>query len=378
MLVVTNRRYIEEETGLKRLGKEPSDKGPNELRVVRITGDGGKNGDYKVTLLANEIKSQARIEKLLKDHGLSDVKIKAPQPGTFEAACEIFGKARRDGKNILFFVHGYNNDMEDVLKSVKNLEELYDAYVLPFSWPANGGGLTEGTLKYRDDKADARVSMGALNRVIEKIGEYHELMIQDTIKAAKKAADRKHPDGGMGWEEVYTGFISKKCTVKLSLLCHSMGNYLLKYALKPGSSQAAKLVFDNVALVAADTNNEKHAEWVERLQVRNRVYVVINEHDKALAASRVKFGGEQKARLGHYIGKLNADNARYIDVTHVKSVGIDHSYFVGDPVRKDPALKALFNLMFTGRQVERALLHNQDTNTFSFKKEEDLSVFDIG
>ncbi len=378
MLVVTNRKIKTGKKNLEVFGDEPNAKGPNELRVVDIDLESGKDGDYEVTVLPDQI-TKARIAEILKENKLEHLEVSSPQPGSFQAACQIFGRALEQKKSILFFVHGYNNDMAAVIKSVRNLEALYNVVVLPFSWPANGGGFTKGTLKYRDDKADARVSMGALNRFIEKIGELHKLMIHRTITQAEKVADDEFPNrDDARWGAIYTQYILDNCTVKLNLLCHSMGNYLLKYALKPESSAAAGLVFDNVALVAADANNEKHEEWVKRLQVRNRTYVVINEHDKALAASRVKFGGEQKARLGHYIGNLNADNARYIDVTYADGVKTDHSYFVGEPVAKNAALKSMFNTMFTGGQAERGLRHRPDTKTYSLQEKDELPFDEIG
>ena len=61
-----------------------------------------------------------------------------------------------------------------------------------------------------------------------------------------------------------------------------------------------RLLFDNVILAAADTNNERHADWVDKIRCRKRVFITINENDGALLASRIKSGPEQLARLGHY------------------------------------------------------------------------------
>ena len=83
------------------------------------------------------------------------------------------------------------------------------------------------------------------------------------------------------------------------------GNYVLKYASKPGNSSLRKLVFDNIGLVAADANNPGHEQWVQNLPTRNRLYVVINENDSALKWSRRKPGGEQKERLGSHPRNLS-------------------------------------------------------------------------
>ena len=58
-----------------------------------------------------------------------------------------------------------------------------------------------------------------------------------------------------------------------------MGNYVLKHTFSTSENSSSLLVFDNVCLVAADANNENHSAWVGKLDVRKRIYVVINEND---------------------------------------------------------------------------------------------------
>jgi predicted secreted protein len=115
--------------------------------------------------------------------------------------------------------------------------------------------------------------------------------------------------------------------------------------------------------VAADTNNHNHAIWVENIDVRKRIYIVINENDFALKASRIKPGDEQKARLGHYTKKLHSDNAHYLNVTNAESVGNMHTYFVGGAM-KNIKLKTLFTGMFNGEAIESQLDYQADNNTY--------------
>ena len=67
----------------------------------------------------------------------------------------------------------------------------------------------------------------------------------------------------------------------INLLLHSMGNYLFKHLLGSTTYHANQLLFDNIIMAAADTNNELHAQWVDRIQCRNRLYITINERDGA-------------------------------------------------------------------------------------------------
>ena len=74
----------------------------------------------------------------------------------------------KTGKHLLLFVHGFNNDLDDVLERAAGLEARYGVEVLCFSWPANGGG-ARGVLSYKSDKRDALASAGALDQVLEKM-----------------------------------------------------------------------------------------------------------------------------------------------------------------------------------------------------------------
>ena len=108
----------------------------------------------------------------------------------------------------------------------------------------------------------------------------------------------------------------------------------------------------NIAMCSADVNNPGHAEWVDRLQPRNRLYVTINEDDSALKASRLKGGDEQLARLGHSTGNLNSRQAVYVDFTNAKNVGSSHAYFEGDALN-NPRVKKFFKTALQGLRAEQ-------------------------
>jgi esterase/lipase superfamily enzyme len=358
MYLITNRKLTKAKN-LKSFGKTPSSKGPNELRMVSVE----KSGQgWKVDPVTNQL--PAATVKDLKSKYMLDIDTEIPWHGSLEVACELFERARTAKKSILFFVHGYNNDVEDVLKAAYKIESLYNVIVVPFTWPANGGGAISGTAAYLSDKSDARVSAGALNRAIGKIQQMHLMLTRSLQQRHQDAAFKKHPENPSAAASLFTRLMETDCSVKMSLLCHSMGNYVLKHTFSTSENVTSQLVFDNVCLVAADANNKNHIEWVGKLDVRKRIYVVINENDSALKASRIKPGKEQKARLGHYLKQLNSPNASYIDVTDVKHIGSEHTYFKGDPVQKNAKLKALFSDMFNGKSVEHTLDYHADINTY--------------
>jgi len=363
MYLITNR-VLKNRRGLGAFGKEPNPKGPNELRLVEVN----KNGrSWGVEVINDDLSKDEVVE--LKNQFNLDIDENKSWHASLGVACRLFDRAREENKAILFFVHGYNNDVEDVLKTAFELEKLYNVIAVPFTWPANGGGVISGTASYLSDKADARASTDALNRFVEKIQFFHLLLTEAALaevrgKVEEKYPQKSNPDAA---QALYGRLVDEMCTVKLNLLCHSMGNYLLKYSLNTSENSTSNAVFDNICLVAADTNNKQHARWVEKLDPRNRLYIVINEDDSALKASRIKPGKEQLARLGHYLKGLNSENANYVDVTEADEVGSEHSYFKGKSVKDNPKLKEVFKFMFNGKTVEHLLDYVHGNNSYQLK-----------
>lgn len=351
MFLVTNRVIGNGKT-LSVFGDTPSPLGPNELRLIEVN---KVNKKWQVSPVPDEL-SKSEVENLISENHL-DIDPNIKWHGSLAVACKIFNEAKATNKSILFFTHGYNNDVKDVIRTAEALENLYNVIVIPFTWPANGGGAISGTASYLSDKADARASSGAFNRFVGKVHYFHTLLAQANLTAIKAQVEKKYAgkDNPMAASTLYAELVNKACKVKVNLLCHSMGNYLLKHSLMTSDNVASKLVFDNINLVAADTNNKNHASWVEKLDVRNRVYIVINENDGALRASRVKPGKEQLIRLGHYLKGLDSVNGVYIDVTDTDDMGSEHSYFKGTAVDNNNELKDLFKDLFTGNSVEKRL-----------------------
>ncbi len=358
MYVITNRR-IESGKGLDVFGSKPNPEGPNELRLLNVVRSA--RDEWQVEVIGDKL-DRDTVKKLKRRYRL-EIDIDEDWYGSLEVACELFDRARREKKSILFFVHGYNNDVGDVLAAAEAVEQLYGVIVVPFTWPANGGGQLSGAASYLSDKSDARASAGALNRAVGKIRSFHEMLTEAQVKALREEAATTHGVNFPRRDEYFTRRVREECVVSINLLCHSMGNYVLKNTLKSSDNATSHLVFDNICLVAADANNENHRLWVERLDARGRIYVVINENDFALGASRVKPGDEQKARLGHYTRGLDSRNACYIDLTAAQKVEKEHTYFKGEAVN-NPVLKAMFQEMFRGGIVEGRMQYRADKNTY--------------
>lgn len=349
MYAVTNRRIIKDEKGLAMFGETPSEKGPNELRLLKVDKTGKA---WKVELLDDAL-SQVEVKKIASEFSLENFDPSKPQYASFRVAADIFRRARKQKRNVLFFVHGFNNNMAAVLERALHLEKHFGLQVIPFSWPANGGGVS-GALSYKSDKRDAKASVGALDRALAKVHSYLRLFTGSTRDSCWKKATEEFPDNLESRDARYAELLEKSCPFTVNLMAHSMGNYLYKHLLLSSASEGTELCFDNVVLVAADTNNKDHKIWLDKIECRVRTYVTINENDTALAASRAKSGQDQLARLGHYLGNLDSRHTHYVNFTDASWVRSSHAYFEGTAL-KNKTLEKFFDDALNGKRAENNL-----------------------
>ena len=152
MFIVTNREVRDGKGGPGKLGSKLNPLGPNELRVVEAKKVRGK---WDLQVLPDELDNKRKRE------------IKLPVNETAYAsqyvAKKLLNNIQRKKRNLLFFVHGFNNDISAVLERADQFTKKYKVEVVAFSWPANGGGV-RGAASYKSDKRDAKASIGALDR----------------------------------------------------------------------------------------------------------------------------------------------------------------------------------------------------------------------
>jgi len=189
MYLITNRALNTNKKGLAVFAKTPNPEGPNELRLMRVT---KTNGAWRTEAVADKL-TAATVKSLQKKYKL-EIDISKPWYGSLQVACDLFEQASSQNKSILFFIHGYNNDVDDVMKAAEEIEKLYGVIVVPFTWPANGGGAISGTASYLSDKADARASSGALNRVVGKIQQLHLILNYSMQKSTAATGEEKTPE----------------------------------------------------------------------------------------------------------------------------------------------------------------------------------------
>ena len=367
MYIVTNREVDETRSSVRdAFGSKPNALGPNELRFAHVQRVGKQ---WQVQVLPDQVTPEMAAEVGLKlpidPASGQTLPLYASSYVARKLLARINPKAagkRGKGRNLLFFVHGFNNDVGAVLDRAETLETEYGVEVLPFTWPADGGGV-KGVVSYKNDKRDALASVGALDRCFGRLEELLNAIHLEHVARVEAEANQRFGNDAESWNRYFSAQVSRRCPFSVNLLLHSMGNYIFKHLLKSSVYRADHLIFDNVVMAAADTNNEGHAHWVDRIQCRSRVYITINEKDSALQASRLKLGEQQKARLGHYPNCLDSRQAVYVDFTHQPHVGDAHAYFEGKPL-KNVAVKHFFRTAFNGGFAEEGLPFDQGRNMY--------------
>ncbi len=346
MFVVTNRNILNEAgTDFDAVGSVCNAKGPAELRLLEIT---RKGRGWTVRVLKDEAS-----DAMLAAAGIPKPDNGKPVYASQYAFKRIVDTAMADPgkpKHVVFFVHGFNNTLKDVVVRCHGLAKTFGVEVVAFSWPSNGGGI-RGVASYGDDKRDAQASVVAFDRAMDKARVLLQQLRASAIAAIAQDSSKKFPDNGERFRQRLTLKAAAHCPVRITLMLHSMGNYLLERTLKSSALRGSLPLFDNIAMCAADVNNPAHAEWLDRLQPRNRLYVTINEDDGALQASRLKGGNEQLARLGHWTRNLNAPQVVYVDFTHAHHVGASHAYFEGDALANSK-VRQFFKAALRGLRAE--------------------------
>ncbi len=292
MFIVTNRNIVDEDgTDFGVVGDVFNAEGPNRLRMLEAT---KKGRNWNLRVLPDKL-----TEDLLTEAGIDKPTNGDPVFASEYLFRKTIASAKADQqspKHIVFFVHGFNNTLEDVVVRCDGLAKNFGVEVVAFSWPANGG--ITGAASYLDDKRDAQSSVVAFDRALDRARELLQKMRESVIESITKKLAEKVPVNSERFRELLAVEAQKHCPIRATLLLHSMGNYLLERTMKSTALRGHLPLFENILLCAADVNNLGHEEWVDRLQVRNRLYVAINESDNALRASRMKGGGRTARTFG--------------------------------------------------------------------------------
>lgn len=273
----------------------------------------------------------------------------------------IFDAVRQDMSSrklpTLVFIHGFSNSFQDAIEragwnSIFLADGGFRANIFVFTWPSQGGRLGGDVplpyLDYEHDRRNAVTSGPALGRTLKILYDFVDRLPRQD------------------W-----------CFQQLHLLCHSMGNYVLRNGLQswlklpdlaaanapPGAltsidrmrndPNVTRRTFDQIVLAAADEDDDAFddADKLEMLsRLGNAVTVYHTKKDWVLntLSSKTKFNGPRLGTNGPDNMALISDKVSAVDVSDVFDYSDDmegHQYY-----RKVPAIRDDIAAVFSGKR----------------------------
>ena len=241
-------------------------------------------------------------------------------------------------KHVSFFVHGYNNTWLDAIQRYRQIQkDLYSGpqglgQLILFTWPSDGH-----TYDYLPDREDARATGPDLAQVFVTL---HDQIV--TVQRASAINGNAEP-----------------CRAKISIIAHSMGNFVVQKALAVASKmlnnpQLVTLIHQS-ALVAADVDNDLFQEDQPQdsdgslmANLCYRIGALYTGRDEVLGASAglKHFGKRRLGRSGLADPQAVYDNVFDFDVTGLlpKNATNIHS-----AVFEHPRTLELLRLVLIGR-----------------------------
>ncbi|MCI0641442.1 MAG: alpha/beta hydrolase [Gemmataceae bacterium] len=199
-------------------------------------------------------------------------------------------KDQEKQKHVSILVHGYNNSWDFACGRYQKLsEDLYEGadglgLLILFSWPSDGM-----PTNYLPDRSDAEASGDQFAELLSQLYEW-------LLKKQQDAADDE----------------SKACRAKLSLIAHSMGNYVVQKAMwrvwtRVNQPLLVSLI-NQFLMVAADVDNDlfgtgESVEYTDGDAIANltyRVTALYSRRDSVLgmSAGLKHFGKRRLGRSG--------------------------------------------------------------------------------
>jgi esterase/lipase superfamily enzyme len=224
--------------------------------------------------------------------------------------------------DVLFFVHGYNNDIATVLWRTRALQESLSAQgwkglVVGFDWPSDNS-----TLNYLEDRYDA--------------AQVAQRLVDDALQVLIQAQFPADPQ-------------ARPCTINVHLLGHSTGAYVIMEAFSNAAKKGALFKtswrIGQVVFIGGDVSSTSlcaDSDWAAPMYERIfRLTNYSNRFDKVLGVSNMKRLGTapRAGRVGLSqdvpVKAVNVDCSEYFqtkDPAQSVFVGtFNHSWHIGDP-----------------------------------------------
>ena len=199
-------------------------------------------------------------------------------------------KAQRLTPYWVYYMHGFNKDMADLLDECLHIQDAFRVNVITFAWPSNPGGFP--IVEFKRAKKNAEDSIAAF-------------------------------DTSLGILKTYLNTATSPTPIVPTLMMHSLGNYLFENWVESPLFNRDKIgIFRNIILHQAAVVADKHEQWLDRID-SSRVYVTLNNRDEVLRAAQVARG----LQLGQLDKDFKAKTAQYINFTGAYNVRGKHNIY---------------------------------------------------
>ncbi len=229
--------------------------------------------------------------------------------------------------DVMVYIHGYNVSWKSAVSSALALQFMLNSrraagekevVVVLFSWPSNGSMMPWAA--YKSDRVDARNSGTSIGRGF--------LKLRDFLGTLKRDADKVE---------------DKICDSNIHLLCHSMGNYVLRNAIEKKMIGYCRgrmpRIFKHIFLCAADVDDDvlEGSSGLSRLQeLGGYVTVYHNQGDMALHISDATKGHPDRlGQSGSAHPALVHNKVHQVDCTPLIKGVTEHSYYLWATVNQD-------------------------------------------
>ncbi|GJD47538.1 hypothetical protein OPKNFCMD_0246 [Methylobacterium crusticola] len=261
--------------------------------------------DITVSIPPDAVRAPGTVQwprSLPGDPATDFVTLRADTLDRMEATSRLRRQTARSGRRqVLVFVHGFNNRFEDAVYRFAQIVHDTRAEVVPvlFTWPSRGS-----VLAYGYDRESTNYSRNALEGVLRRLARNPEVD-------------------------------------EITVLAHSMGNWLVLESLRQMAIRDGRVAgkIRNVVLAAPDVDVDLAREAFRDMGPgRPKLSLFVSQDDNALAVSRLVWGSGG-ARLGAidpgaepYRSELARENIAVLNLTDAKSDdALNHGKFAGSP-----------------------------------------------
>ena len=240
IIVFSNRKVNPTETNENVFGNEVNPLGIDRLRMAIAT--------YDTSSKEWSLKLQADVDPLSAD-SLPCKQLFAEVVRRIDPKRKL-SKKERLAKEWVYFVHGHNKNMRDLLNECHEYEKNFHVNVLAFAWPSNpGGSILE---EFKQSKENAIQSERALSQSLKILKELIAEIPGDTVV--------------------------------LTLMAHSLGNLVLKQWVESGNHRESSGLFKNIIFHQAAVEAKDHAKWIDLLE-GSRIYITLNKQRQCIDRS---------------------------------------------------------------------------------------------